>query len=325
MPSVHDIEDGAMATITARWIADGVLRSDGLESVPEHPEGPVWIDVLNPDEESLALVSARFPLPPLAVEDCLHYPQRPKLDSYPDQTFLIWLLPHVVTDDGFNAHELDVFLGAEHLVTVHTADIPALNSVLLHADSHIARGVEWTLHAILDMAVDEVFPMVEELSDELEQLETVMLAEARPEHLQRLYAAKRSLVSLHKLVGPERDVVRGLARLEAFVEPEAYMYFQDVGDHLARLADQIDTYRDVASGTMDIYVSVQGNRMNQIMKQLTVVATIFMPLTLISGIYGMNFRYMPELEWRYGYFMAWGLMGLVALGMFTYFRRKDWW
>jgi magnesium transporter len=130
---------------------------------------------------------------------------------------------------------------------------------------------------------------------------------------------------LHKVVGPERDVVRGLARLEAFVEPEAYMYFQDIGDHLARVADQIDTYREVANGTMDIYLSAQSNRMNQIMKTLTVVATIFMPLTLISGIYGMNFRHMPELEWPFGYFAALGLMGAIALSMTWYFRRRDWW
>ncbi|MRR13584.1 magnesium transporter, partial [bacterium] len=276
------------AQITARWVAEGVLRSDGLESVPEHPDGPVWIDVLDPDAEALAAVSARFPLPPLAVEDCLHYPQRPKLDTYHDQTFLIWLFPQVIVGDGYTSHELDVFLGEEHLVTVHQADVPALDRMLQHADAYLERGVEWTLHAILDMAVDEVFPMVEVLSDELERLEGVMLTEALPVHLQRLYTVKRALVALHKVVGPERDIVRGLARLEAFVEPEAYMYFQDVGDHLARLVDAIDTYREVANGTMDIYLSAQSNRMNEIMKQLTVVATIFMPLTLISGIYGMN-------------------------------------
>lgn len=313
------------AKITARWIADGVLRSDGLDSLPADPTGPVWIDVLDPDEASLVAVSKRFPLPPLAIEDCLHYPQRPKLDAYHDQSFLVWLFPQVIIGDGYTAHELDVFLGEEHLVTVHQADVPALGRIIEHADAYLERGVEWTLHAILDMAVDEVFPLVEALSDDLEQLEGMMLAESNPGQLQRLYTVKRALVSLHKVVGPERDIVRGLARLEAFVEPDAYMYFQDVGDHLARLADQIDTYREVANGTMDIYLSSQSNRMNQIMKQLTVVATVFMPLTLLSGIYGMNFRYMPELEWRYGYFGVWAVMGLIALGMVAYFRRKDWW
>lgn len=315
------------ATITARWIAEGVLRSDGLDSVPANPEGPVWIDVLNPDEEALGAVSRRFPLPPLAIEDCLHYPQRPKLDAYHDQSFLVWIFPQAIIGDGFSSHELDVFLGEEHLVTVHQSDVPALDRLLEHADAYLNRGAEWTLHAILDMAVDEVFPLVEALSDELEQLEGVMLADARPEHLQRLYTVKRALVGLHKIVGPERDIVRGLARLEAFVEPDAYMYFQDVGDHLARLVDAIDTYREVANGTMDIYLSAQSNRMNQIMKQLTVVATIFMPLTLISGIYGMNVlpgMWPPaEAPWSFAAIIA--AMGVIGIGMVWYFRRKNWW
>jgi magnesium transporter len=312
------------AQITARWIADGVVHSDGLESVPEHPVGPVWIDVRDPDGIALAALHERFPLPPLAVEDCLHFPQRPKLDTYPEVSFLVWLLPPA-PEGSDEAREIDIFLGAEHLITVHRGEVDAIDRAAAHAQEYLPRGVEWTLHAILDDAVDAVFPIIETLADELEELGDLMLADARPEHLQRLHAARRALVALHKTIGPERDVVRGLARLEAFVEPDAYMYFQDIGDHLARVTDQIDTYREVASTTMDIYLSVQSNRMNQIMKTLTVVATIFMPLTLISGIYGMNFRFMPELDWRYGYFGALGLMGAVALGMVWYFRRRDWW
>lgn len=316
-----------MAQITARWIAEGVLRSDGLESIPTDISGPVWVDVVEPDEASLQLLSKRFPLPPLAIEDCLHFPQRPKIDTYNEQTFIIWLLPQMLIGDGVEAHELDVFLGEEHLITIHRAGSAALDRVMAHADAYLARGVEWTLHAILDTAVDEVFPLVDALSDELEQLENLMLSDARPEYLQRLYVAKRSLVRLHKTVSPERDVVRGLARLEAFVEPDAYMYFQDVGDHLARLADQIDTYRDVANGTMDIYLSSQSNRMNGIMKQLTVVATIFMPLTLISGIYGMNVlkgMWPPtDAWWSFG--LVIGTMVAIAAWMVLFFRRKEWW
>ncbi|MBN2839756.1 MAG: magnesium and cobalt transport protein CorA, partial [Coriobacteriia bacterium] len=142
-----------------------------------------------------------------------------------------------------------------------------------------------------------------------------------------LYAARRALVALHRIVNPEREAVRGLARLEAFVEPEAYMYFDDVGDHLARLGDTIDTYREVANGTMDLFLSVQSNRMNGIMKQLTVVATIFMPLTLISGIYGMNVldgMWPPAAaSWSFGLIIA--AMTLIAVWMVLFFRRKDWW
>ncbi|MDO8881120.1 MAG: magnesium/cobalt transporter CorA [Coriobacteriia bacterium] len=313
------------AHVVVRWIAEGVMHADGLSALPDGFAGPVWVDVTEPDEETLRAVAELFPMPPLALEDCLHMPQRPKVDVYPETTFLIWLVPVAFASDGLAVHEIDVFLGEEHLVTIHHAQVDAIDHAVTHARMLLERGVEWTLHAILDEAVDAVFPIVDGLADELETLEDLMLADPRPEHLRRLYAARRGLVRLHKTVGPERDVVRGLARLEAFVEPDAYMYFQDIGDHLARVADQIDTYREVAGTTMDIYLSAQSNRMNQIMKTLTVVATIFMPLTLISGIYGMNFRYMPELQWRFGYFGALGLMLSLGLGMVWYFRRRDWW
>lgn len=315
------------AHITARWIAEGVLRSDGLESLPAEVDGPVWVDVSQADEAALKAVSERFPLPSLAIEDCLHFPQRPKIDIYHDQSFLIWLLPQMIIGDGVEAHEVDVFLGEEYLITVHRGDVTALDRIMDHADAHLVRGAEWTLHAILDAAVDEVFPVVDALSDELEQLEDLMLTDARPEYLQRLYAAKRALVRLHKIVSPERDVVRGLARQEAFVEPDAYMYFEDVGDHLARLTDQIDTYREVANGTMDIFLSSQSNRMNGIMKQLTVVATIFMPLTLISGIYGMNVLkgMWPPHDAAWSFAAVIGSMVVIAIWMVLFFRRKEWW
>lgn len=315
------------ARVTARWIAEGVLRSDGLDAVPPGLTGPLWIDIADPDEAALAAVSERIPLPPLAVEDCLHFPQRPKLDTYRDLSFAIWLLPQMVTDDGIVSHEIDMFLGEEHLVTVHSADVPALSRVIDHADAYLARGVEWTVHAILDAAVDEVFPIVDAVADDLEELEDLILADARPEHLQRLYAAKRTLVALRRIVSPERDVVRSLARLEAFVEPDAYMYFDDIGDHLARLGDAVETYRDVANGAMDLYLSAQSNRMNGIMKQLTVVATIFMPLTLVSGIYGMNVvrgMWPPaDAAWSFAVIMA--AMSVIAVWMVLFFRRKDWW
>lgn len=315
------------SVVTVRWMDGERLRSDGLASLPPTLPGPVWIDVLEPEKDSLEAVGERFHLPPLAVEDCLHYPQRPKLDAYPDVTFLIWLMPQVLAGDGVISSELDIFLGEEHLVTVHREPLEAIDRIAEHADTYLGRGVEWTLHAILDTAVDAVFPVVEALSDELEELEDLMLSDARTSNLQRLYAAKRGLVNLHKVVGPERDVVRGLARLEAFVEPDAYMYFQDIGDHLARVADEVDTYRDVASGTMDIYLSSVSNRMNQIMKQLTVIATIFMPLTLLSGVYGMNLLKgmwpPPEAWWAFP--LVVGSMVGIAVWMVWFFRRRDWW
>ncbi len=311
--------------VTVRWVEGEALKTGDLNDLPQGFAGAVWIDMVAPDEADFAAVQQRYKLHPLAVEDCLHFPQRPKIDVHEDATFLIWLIPQVIDSDGIAATELDVFLGTEHLITVHREALEAIDHMITLAADYLPRGVEWTLHAILDLAVDGTFPVIETISDELEELENLMLTDARATQLQRLYSAKHALLQLHKVVVPERDVVRGLARLEAFVEPEAYMYFQDIGDHLARVTDSIETYRDVAGSTMDIFLSAQSNRMNQIMKQLTAVATIFMPLTLISSIYGMNFKHMPELAWRYGYFMVIGGMVVIAVGMILFFKRRQWW
>ncbi|MFA5843508.1 MAG: magnesium/cobalt transporter CorA [Coriobacteriia bacterium] len=316
-----------MPGIVVRWLEDGALREGGVEALTDARKSKVvWVDVTDPDEASLAPVAEAFGLHPLAVEDCLHFPQRPKLDTYGDDAmFLIWVLPSTLRGDGLDVRELDVFLGEDHLVTVHAGSLEAIDEVAAEAASFLGSGLEWTLHAMLDRAVDAVFPVVDELTDRLEELEDLMLTGASKEHLQQLYAVKRLLLQLHKVVGPERDVLRGMARQQALISSDAYVYYQDIADHLARVQDSIDTSRDVASGAMDVYLSSVSNRLNVIMKQLTVIATIFMPLQLITGIYGMNFRHMPELAWRYGYFGVLGVMLVIALFMLRFFKRREWW
>ncbi len=314
-----------MASIIVRWVEGGLLREGGLDALDGRATRPVWVDVREPEPTSFERLAAIFDLHPLAVEDCLHFPQRPKVDAYDQAVFLVWLVPGSVDDSGLQTYELDIFLGRDFLITSRREDVDALDDVAARAAGTMARGVAWLLHAILDRAVDDVFPVIEGISDELGRLEDAMLDGAKPEHLHRLHRAKRTLLALHRIVVPERDVIRGLARLESYVDEQAYLYFQDVGDHLARMIESVETFRDVASGTMDIYLSAQSNRMNEIMKQLTVIATIFMPLTLITGVYGMNFHYMPELTWRWGYFAVLGVMSAIAAGMVWYFRRRDWW
>jgi len=313
--------------ITAYWVEQGALRAGGLAEVPMQSEGLVWVDVLAPDAAALEQVGERFPMPPLAVEDCLHFPQRPKLDIYGDLSFIVWQIAQM-GESGIETQELDVFLGEEHLVTVHLDPLEAIESVaerITHHPAEFGRGAEWILHAILDTAVDSALPIVETISDELEDLEDRLLTQALPQHQERVHLVRRALVCLHRVVTPEREVVRALARLEAFVEPDAYMYFEDIGDHLARVADEIDTYREVAEAAMDLYLSAHYNRMNALMKTPAVVATVFMPLTLIPGLWGMNFGFIPGATWQYGFYAVIAIMVLVTVGMVGYFRRHAWW
>ena len=316
------------ATVTVRWVENGELRQGGLADLASaRATSTVWVDVDQPDEETLAVLTAEFSLHLLAVEDCLHFPQRPKIDPYGSMLFLVWSLPRLVENDGIAYAELDVFLGPGFLITSHRDPVGVLDEVAASAQSIMLRGPEWTLHAILDRAVDSIFPPVDYIAEQLDTIEDQLLEDASREQLHRLYTMKRLLVALHKVIGPERDVVRGMARQTELISQEAYLYFQDVGDHLARVADAVDTYRDVASGAMDIYLSAVNNRMNEIMKQLTVVATIFMPLTLISGIYGMNVTrgMWPPITavWSFGLVIL--SMVVITVGMLWFFRRRQWW
>lgn len=317
-----------MSRITVRVLDGERVAVGGEELLAEAASArAAWVDVLEPDEASLGRVAAAFALHPLAVEDCLHFPQRPKAESYGDSLFLIWVVPQSVVGDGLELRELDVFVGARWLVTVHREPMEAIDRVAADAESYLRRGCDWTLHGVLDLAVDKVLVVLDALDDRIEDLEDAMLERADRADLEHLLETRRLLVSLHKVVVPERDALRELAREEALVSAEAYRYFQDIGDHLARVEDSVETLRDAAAGTMDIYLSSVSNRLNGIMKQLTIVATIFMPLTLISGIYGMNFLRggWPPYGSMWGFAATISLMLTIAGGMWIYFRRKDWW
>ena len=319
-----------MSTTVVRWLAeDGTpQRGDAGALGLDLAFSPwVWVDILSPNSDDLSALEARFDLHPLALEDSAHPQRRAKLDVYPSGLFLVWITPFHRRGDSVTSHELDVFIGRDYLVTLHAEANKAIEAVAAEALRTLQGGADWTLHSIIDQSVDSVLPLVDSVGEQLETVEERMLDAPRQEDLLSLHRIRRQLLRLHRIVGPERDVIRGVARERDVVSEDAYRYFQDVGDHLARVQDSIETYQDVAASVMDVYLSAQNNRMNEIMKQLTVVATIFMPLTLLSGIYGMNLlRGMwpaPEAWWSF--LAVVGLMAVIAGGMAFYFRRKNWW
>jgi len=315
--------------VVVRWLdAEGIARTGGLQDLADCREAPWrWVDVTKVSEEVLQVLGEEFELHPLLVEDALHRQPRPKLDTFPDGIFLAWITAVRPQGDGIETHEFDAFLGRAYLITIHENHADVVDDVAAEAQRIMALGPDWLLHAIIDRLVDSVLPVTDGIGDELDDLEEKLLGVPRTENLKSLYTIRRQLVQLHRIVAPERDILRGLARERSIVSEEAYRYFQDVADHLAHVEDSIETYRDVGSAAMDIYLSAQSNRMNEIMKQLTVVATIFMPLTLVSGIYGMNvIRGMwPPVTatWSFAAIMA-AMLG-IGVAMSLYFRRKNWW
>jgi magnesium transporter len=306
----------------------GVQKTGGLADIAtmRAAGGLIWVDVTEPDLDTLKALGTTFDLHELAIEDSLHTPQRSKFDPYPDQAFIVWNAPYIDPKARVvRLHVLTLFIGKDYLVTTHaTPQLDAIENAWNRAGELLDTGVSWAVHAILDRATDEVAPILDKIADELTSLEQAMLDGADKRSLRALYGTRRELLKLRKVVPAERDVIREITRLNALVAPEQYLYFQDIGDHLARQEDTIDTYRDVATGVMDLYLTAQSNKMNQIMKQLTIVATIFMPLQLISSIYGMNFKYMPELNQAWGYPIV--LMAMVGIGlaMYMWFRSRGW-
>lgn len=318
-----------MATAVVRWIDEaGEFQEGGLERLEgARGQGWVWIDVRDPDHSVMSRVRDVYDLHPLAVEDTLHTQHRPKIDLYPDGPFVVWITPQASVGGTLAGIELDFFLIDGSLVTVHRGDIPALDEVAAEGARVLGSGPDWVVHAILDRLVDQLLPGIGEVGDRIEDLESRMLAEPRKSDLEELYALRRTLLEMHRVVRPERDILRTLARERNFVSEDAYRYFEDIGDHLARVEDAIETYRDVGAAVMDIYLSAQSNRMNEIMKILTLVATIFMPLTLVSGIYGMNLPKgmwpPPGAPWSFAAVNA--FMLVLGASMAWFFRRRKWW
>ena len=319
-----------MSATVVRWLAeDGTPRQGGAEAISSDLTcSPwVWVDIMAPTLEDLSVLESRFDLHPLATEDAAHSRQRAKVDVYPSGLFLVWVTPYQVSPDSLSTSELDAFIGRDYLVTLHAEPNKTIEDVAGDSLRTLKSGPDWTLHAIIDQLVDSCLPIVDSVGEQLEAVEERMLESPRQEDLLSLHQIRRQLLVLHRIVAPERDVIRGVGRERDVVSEDAFRYFQDVGDHLSRVQDSIETYQDVAASVMDIYLSAQNNRMNEIMKQLTVVATIFMPLTLLSGIYGMNLiRGMwpaPEVWWSF--LSVVGFMVVIAGVMAAFFRKKNWW
>jgi magnesium transporter len=320
---------GVGATVVVRWMVADEMKTGALDALDEARSsgGTVWVDVLEPDMGVLDVLKKAYDLHPLAIEDCIHFPQRPKLDTYTNNLFLVWIAPMLDARKALTTDEIDTFLGATYLITVRKGPVAALETVAADACGVLNHGAEWTLHAILDRSVDAMFPVVDMVGEELDRIENELLNKVEDGQLQELYAVKRVMLNLHKVIGPERDVLRAMARHDEFVSQEAYLYLQDVGDHVARVADGIDTYRDVAASAMDIYLSAISNRLNVVMKQLTVVATIFMPLTLITGIYGMNLTkaMWPSPEWSWSFPLVMVACVVIVIGMLYLLKWRRWW
>ncbi len=314
---------------TYRYKTDTGLEIISAPQKTAEPEGIFWTDMENPDSGEINALSEVFGFHPLAIEDCVSMQQRAKLDDYRDYFFIIL---HSVAGEKItgriSVNELDIFISRNYIVTFHREKIGPVEAVRERIEKNpelMSRGIDYILYLIIDGVIDDYFPFLDNIDDKFSTIETHLLTDPGTAEMSELFKLRRILIEMRKILSPHREMVNALIRYEGlFIKDENRVFFLDVYDHLMRIFDLLDTYRDLISGSQEIYLTVVSNRLNEIMKTLTVIATIVLPLTLISSIYGMNFRFMPEIYWRYGYLWALGLMLATAAGMLYYFHRKNW-
>jgi magnesium transporter len=299
----------------------------GGEELLDQP-GLKWINILQPTEEVLKRLQARYGLHKLAIEDCLHLDQRPKLEEYPNHQFIVLQGFTSNSEDvcDLTLHEQHFFLGPDWLISVHELPFEGVEQVRqrLRDEPQLmrGRGMDFLLYLLADALVDQNFPILDRVNEELEDLESAIFENPEPNHQQRAFEMKRALVTLRRVLSPQRDVVGFLARRGIpNVQERTALYFRDVYDHLVRLHEQIDAGRDLLGNVMDGYLSMVANRTNDISKQLTIFATIFLPLSFITGFFGQNFDVLSQR----GFFwlMLASVFGL-PLALVFWFRSKRW-
>lgn len=299
---------------------------------PPAADHVAWIDLEAQSPEELALLGERFKFHPLALEDCAHFDQRPKVESYEDHLFVVTHGYRFSADDGdsIDALELHCFLGADYLVTVHTEPMPALDGVwnrVVKDPGALRRGVAFVGYLVADATVDTFFPLVDDIADRVEAIEAHVVEHGdrgSRKDLEEIFKLKRTLVELRRILGPQRDVFGLLAkRGDGRIDDRTAIYFRDVHDHVLRIHESVEATRDLLGNALEAYLWAASQRTNEIMKRLTVLSAIFLPLTFITGFFGQNFTHMP---WDNDYLLYTMIAAclIVPTVMVLFFMRRGW-
>lgn len=302
---------------------------DECESFKD-PSTVTWIDVVGLHRvDAIEKIGKTYNLHPLVLEDILNIHQRAKIEYFEDYIFIV--LKMLTYDDKsheIESEQISMVLGDGFVFTFQEriSDIfdPIRDRIENDKGAIRKRGADYLLHALIDIIVDHYYVILEKLGEEIESLESAVITNPSHDTVQAIHKFKSNLISMRRSAWPLREVLSQLSKGDSRLITEALLYFRDVYDHTIQAIDTVEMFRDMASSLLDIYLSSISNKTNEIMKVLTIIATIFIPLTLIAGIYGMNFKYMPELEWRYGYPMVLIVMFVIGIGMVVYFKRKGW-
>lgn len=309
-------------------VSETVVLEDMLARCPGQI---VWINVEGVHQVGIVeRIGQAFGVHPLTLEDVVNTGQRPKLEVYDDYIFIVLKMLSLDEEkDEVRAEQVSLVLGEDFLLSFQETTDDVFNAVRERLRKKTGRirksGPDYLAYALMDALVDHYFLILETFAEQMEALEDELLDRPGPDAMARIHEMKREMIFLRRQVWPLKDVLERMKKAgPPLVKKNTVAYLGDVMDHAVQMADTVASFRDILSGMIDLYLSTVSNRMNEVMKVLTIISTLFIPLTFIAGVYGMNFKYIPELEWRWGYFSILGVMGIVASLMLIFFKRKKW-
>ena len=290
-----------------------------------------WINIDGVhDSEIIEKLGKHFRFHPLLLEDIMNTEQRPKIDDFGDYLFVVAkMLQYNEQKDQIVEEQISLILGSNFVISFQEQEGDIFDPIRERIRQKKGRvrtmWSDYLVYALMDVIIDNYFIVLEKLGEKIEDVEEELLVNPSKQTLQDTHALKRKMISLRRASWPLRDVISGMQRTgSVLIKKPTAIYLKDVYDHTVQVIDTIETYRDIISSMLDIYLSGISNKLNEVMKVLTIIGTIFIPLTFITGIHGMNFKFMPELEWKYGYFATLGVMLVIGLLMLLYFKRKRW-
>ncbi len=296
-----------------------------LEEIKQGKFDWYWVDFEKPSATEDVLLDQFFHFHPLAIEDCLMRLQRPKLDYYDDYHFLV---AHKINEESFEAEEVNLFVSPNFVVTYHKSFVPEFDVVrkrLMNRPQTWVRGTLFVMYQAIDKIVDSYFPMVYNIEDHLNEIEDQLNYQNSTKSMSYVFDLRSDLLHIRRTILPMRDLLYRILNSYRFhLDDQERVYFGDIHDHLVKLTEMVESNRELTADMRDSHMSVNASRMNGIMMILTIISSIFIPLTFIAGVYGMNFKNMPELEWHYGYFIILFIMITIAVSMLSWFKHKGW-
>jgi magnesium transporter len=328
-PHLKQGQDPKIILELISYNAENYSRCSDLTIDELKPDRVNWINVdCLLDQTLLEKLQAHFNLHSLLVDDILN-DQRPKAEEYDDYLFFTLKMLYRIEGQSIDYEQCSFVLGSNYLISFQEKEgdmfDPFRERIRLDQGKARKKKADYLLYRLIDIIVDNYYTVLDNIGEKIEDIEDEIQRTPSNKTFQKIQAIKKELIYLRKAVYPLRDAISRVIKNEfGFIEEENIRFFSDIYDHVVHLIDSLETYKDLTSSLMDIHMNTMNTRMNEVMKVLTVISTIFIPLTFIVGVYGMNFDYMPELRWHWGYFEVWGLMLTIVIGMILYFKYKKW-